>query len=58
MDHITPLLYRLTRTSYADLDAALGRLPIDQYTRLDALAREILDDARAIAHSDGHAPAA
>jgi hypothetical protein len=55
MDRIKPLLHRLTGTPYADLNVAVKTLTVDQLARLDALAGEILDDARAIAVVDTRA---
>jgi hypothetical protein len=55
MDSIKPLLHRLTGTPFADLDVAVGTLTVDQFARLDALAGEILEDARSIAIVDNRA---
>jgi hypothetical protein len=55
MDRIKPLLHRLTGTPYADLNVAVRTLTADQLARLDALAAEILEDARAIAVVDNRA---
>jgi hypothetical protein len=52
MDRIRPLLHRLTGTPYADLNVAVRTLTADQLARLDALAGEILEDARAFAVVD------
>ena len=45
---VTLLLHHVTGMSYADLTTAVDGLPSDRRDRLNAIAGEILDDARDI----------